>query len=79
MASTKSVTVYTQPGCAPCGSVKALLESRKVPFVEKNVQDDLDAIRELLDLGVMSTPATVIDGEVVVGFDRERLAALLDA
>jgi hypothetical protein len=33
---------------------------------------------ELDHLGVASTPVTVIDGEVVVGFDRQRLAALLD-
>lgn len=28
-------------------------------------------------LGVATTPVTVIDGEVVVGFDRNRLTALL--
>ncbi len=32
---------------------------------------------ELERLGVASTPVTVIDGEVVIGFDRKRLAALL--
>ncbi len=33
---------------------------------------------ELERLGVATTPVTVIDGEVVVGFDRKRLAMLLD-
>ncbi|MBI3743391.1 MAG: glutaredoxin family protein, partial [Chloroflexi bacterium] len=66
--TTKTITVYTQPGCAPCLQVKAFLQDRHVPFTEKNVQDDLMAIRELMDLGVMSTPATVIDGELVTGF-----------
>lgn len=32
---------------------------------------------DLERLSVASTPVTVIDGEVVVGFDRKRLAALL--
>ena len=32
---------------------------------------------ELERLGVASTPVTVIDDEVVVGFDRRRLTALL--
>ena len=32
---------------------------------------------DLERLGVASTPVTVIDGEVVVGFDQKRLAALL--
>ena len=33
---------------------------------------------DLERLGYATTPVTVIDGEVVVGFDRTRLAALLD-
>jgi hypothetical protein len=32
---------------------------------------------ELERLGLATTPVTVVDGEVVVGFDRKRLAALL--
>ena len=35
-------------------------------------------MRELITIGVMTTPVTVIDGEVVVGFDRKRLEELLD-
>ena len=32
---------------------------------------------DLMRLGVATTPVTVIDGEIVIGFDRKRLAALL--
>lgn len=32
---------------------------------------------ELERLGVATTPVTMIDGQVVVGFDKKRLAALL--
>jgi len=32
---------------------------------------------ELEKIGVMSTPVTVVDGEVVVGFDRKKLEELL--
>ena len=34
-------------------------------------------MRELITIGVMTTPVTVIDGVVVVGFDRKRLEELL--
>ena len=34
-------------------------------------------MNELVNIGVMTTPVTVIDGQVVVGFDRGRLEALL--
>ena len=39
--------------------------------------EDESALDELEKLGVMTTPVTVIDGEVVIGFDREKLTALL--
>ena len=48
-----------------------------VPFTEKNVLEDAAAMAELEALGVLSTPVTVIDGEVVVGFNRARLEQLL--
>ena len=34
-------------------------------------------MRELIEIGVMTTPVTVIDGEVVVGFDTEKIEELL--
>ena len=32
---------------------------------------------DLIAIGFMTTPVIVVDGEVVVGFDRERLESLL--
>jgi hypothetical protein len=34
-------------------------------------------LKELLDMGYQSTPVTIIDGEAVVGFDQQRICALL--
>ena len=36
-------------------------------------------MEELVKIGVMTTPVTVIDGEFVVGFDQKRLEELLAA
>ena len=38
---------------------------------------DESALAELEKLGFMTTPVTLIDGEAVVGFDREKLEKLL--
>ena len=46
-------------------------------FVEKNVRADKAALKELLDLGFQSTPVTIIDGQSVVGFDQDKLIAIL--
>jgi glutaredoxin len=49
-----------------------------VAFVRKDLMIDEEAREELFSLGVRSTPALVVDGEVVTGFDRKRIDALLD-
>ena len=39
--------------------------------------NDQSAMNELIKIGVLTTPVTVIDGEVVVGFDQQKLEELL--
>jgi hypothetical protein len=47
------------------------------PFTVKNIQEEPEALAELQKLGYRATPVTVIDGDVVVGFDRGRIERLL--
>jgi glutaredoxin len=60
-----------------CGKVKEFLSQNKINLIERNVVADEVALEELQKLGYMTTPVTVIDGEVVVGFDRDKLQKLL--
>ncbi|HUW95297.1 MAG TPA: glutaredoxin family protein [Anaerolineae bacterium] len=62
-----------------CNRVKEFLSQKGVDFTERDITVDDLAIAELEELGYMTTPVTVIDGEVVIGFDRERLEHLLGA
>jgi glutaredoxin 3 len=57
--------------------VKEFLSQRGIDYVERDVAQDADALGELEALGVLTTPVTVIDGEIVVGFDRPKLERLL--
>jgi glutaredoxin len=57
--------------------VKEFLSQKGVEFTERDVAQDEDALADLETLGIMTTPVTVIDGEIVVGFDRPRLERLL--
>ncbi len=56
---------------------KEFLSQKGVAFVEKDIGTDTQAMEELVNLGVMTTPVTLIDGELVVGFDRKKLDRLL--
>ncbi len=53
------------------------LSERGVSFETRDIINDATAMEELVKIGVMTTPVTVIDGQVVVGFDRKRLEELL--
>ena len=58
--------------------MKEFLSERGIEYIERDVALDDDALAELDALGVWTTPVTVIDGEVVVGFDKPKLERLLD-
>jgi len=60
-----------------CRKVKEFLSQNKIEYTERNIVADETALAELEKLGYMTTPVTVIDGEVVVGFDRGKLENLL--
>jgi glutaredoxin len=61
-----------------CAKVKEFLSQNKIEFVDRNVAADEVALNELEKLGYMTTPVTVIDGQIVVGFDRDKLQKLLN-
>ena len=73
----KRVLLYSQSGCPPCVAAKQFLKARQVAFEYKDVQADPTALRELIEMNSRSTPTIVVDDEVMVGFDPERLEAML--
>ena len=57
---------------------KEFLSRKGVPYVEKRVDQDMDAAREMVRISQQQgVPVIVVDGQAVVGFDRPRLEALL--
>ncbi len=76
--SEPKVILYSQPGCPPCGAEKEFLDSQGVEYEERNIREDPEYVQQLQELGSHSTPTTVIDDEVIIGFDREKISELLD-
>jgi glutaredoxin len=60
-----------------CTKVKEFLSQNKIDFTDRNIAADEAALNELEKLGYMTTPVTVIDGAVVIGFDVAKLRTLL--
>jgi S1-C subfamily serine protease len=60
--------------------VKEYLSQRSVPFRDVDVTRDAGGAQDMLRVsGQQGVPVIVIDGQVVVGFDRPRLDQLLSA
>jgi glutaredoxin len=57
--------------------VKEFLSRNGLDFTVKNVDEDTDAFNEMVALGLMTIPVTVVDDIVVRGFDEKRLRAAL--
>jgi glutaredoxin len=49
------------------------LSRKGVEFTAKDVREDREALKELLEMGYATTPVVVIDGQPIVGFDVEAI------
>jgi glutaredoxin len=78
VTENKTVVVYSGVRCADCEAVKSYLKERDIEFTEKNVHKNRAALQELSQLGFKSIPVTVIGEDVILGFDREKLATVLE-
>jgi glutaredoxin len=75
--AARNVIVYSSPLCAPCERLKEYLRSRGVEFTVVDVMIDEAAAELLESRNIRSTPVLSVDGELVVGFQREPIDKLL--
>jgi len=73
-----TVKVYSTPTCPWCMRAKQYLEAKGIAFENMDVSSDEKAQEEMIKIsGQMGVPVIVIDGKVVVSFDKARLEELL--
>ncbi len=75
-----NIIVYATNTCTFCHGLTAWLDSNKVAYEKKMVDTDMEAQKEMLeklDNNFQGVPVTVIDDQIVVGFDRESISAIL--
>ncbi len=75
----KQVTVYTTPSCSWCTTLKTYLDQKQVRYREINVAADTNAAEAMVrKSGQQGVPQTEINGQMIVGFDRNRINQLLE-
>lgn len=73
----KEIVIYTSSTCTYCSAVKEYLTEKNTPFQVKNISENKEYRKELMKLGYMTVPVILVDNEVVVGSDRDKLESLL--
>jgi len=74
----KSVTVYSTPTCSWCNTLKSFLRDHNVKFRDIDVSKDAKAAEDMVKRsGQQGVPQTLINGEIIVGFDKSRISKLL--
>ena len=75
----KKVEIYTTPYCAYCKLAKEYFQANQVTYTDYNVAADVQKRQEMLDrTHQMGVPVIVIDGKIVVGFDKVKVKQLLE-
>ncbi|KKU14898.1 NrdH-redoxin [Candidatus Wolfebacteria bacterium RIFCSPLOWO2_01_FULL_45_19] len=73
------ITIYTTPTCVYCKMAKAFFKENSVAYDEKNVASDAKAREEMIEKsGQLGVPVIDVDGEIIVGFNKEKLSELIN-
>ncbi len=79
-----NVTVYSTPTCVYCKMTKEFFDEHDVAYTDVDVSQDQEAAQKMMDKsGQMGVPVIVVKGdddneEVIVGFQKDKLADLLN-
>jgi glutaredoxin-like YruB-family protein len=74
----KKVAIYSTPSCQYCNMTKEFLAQHSVEYVNHDVSQDPKMREEMIEKsGQMGVPVIDIEGDIIVGFDQEKIAELL--
>lgn len=74
----KKVKVYSTPTCPFCIRLKQFLKDNNIDFEDVDVASNEEAAREMIEKsGQMGVPVLDIEGEIIVGFDKDRIKQTL--
>ncbi|MDD2751846.1 MAG: glutaredoxin family protein [Candidatus Omnitrophica bacterium] len=74
----KQVKIYSTATCPYCIRAKQFLKDSNIAFEDVDVSSDQAAAEEMVQKsGQMGVPVLDIDGEIIVGFDKEKIKSAL--
>ena len=72
------VKIYSTPTCVYCKTLKEYLTKHEVKFENIDVSKDEKELDTMIKAsGQMGVPVVDIDGEIIIGFDKQKIDELL--
>ena len=73
------IIVFSTVWCHYCHALMDWLDDSKIPYIEYDTEtvDGLKKAEELLGGDPDTVPTSIINGQIVVGFDRQAILKLL--
>ncbi len=72
--SVRNIKTYTTRTCPHCRRLKEFLEKEGVDFENMDVSSDEKARNEMVEKSSqMGVPVIDIDGEIIIGFNKEKI------
>ena len=76
--AAKKVTIYSTPTCHFCAMAKDYFNANGVKFDAFDVAGDMEKRKEMMQKsGQLGVPVILVDDQVIVGFDKPKLASAL--
>ena len=73
------IKVFSTPICPYCVTLKTFLKENNIEFEDIDVSVDEKAREEMIQKsGQMGVPVIEVNGQIVIGFDKEKISELLD-
>ena len=74
----KKIETFSSDKCKQCIELKKYLKEKNINYIEYNISGNDENRKTLINLGYMSVPVLLIDGNHVLGFDKTRIDSLLE-
>jgi len=72
------VKIYSSPTCPYCKACKKFLDLYEIPYADLDVAENKENRAEMIKRsGQHGVPVIDVDGELIIGFDRDRLMVKL--
>lgn len=74
----KKVVIYSTPTCIYCNMAKDFFKQKNIEYTEYDLSTDVEKRDEMIKkTGQMAVPVIEIDGEIMIGFNKEKLEEVL--